>query len=152
VARDTLAIVAERTPRANNQATIIVDGANVVGARADGWWKDRRGAAARMRDDLTRLAADGTALLPAGMTGSPGRAYPEIVLVVEGAARATAGPAAGSRLRVVAAPGSGDDTIARLAAEIPGPRLVVTADRDLRRRSVAAGARVIGPHWLLAQL
>lgn len=133
-------------------ATIIVDGANVVGARADGWWRDRRGAAARLRDDLSRLADHGTALLPAGMAGSPGRAYPEIVLVVEGAARATAGPAGGSRLRVVAAPGSGDDTIARLAAEVAGPRLVVTADRDLRRRSEAAGAYVIGPYWLLSQL
>jgi hypothetical protein len=144
--------VAERAGRANDTATIIVDGANVVGSRADGWWKDRRGAAARLRDELTRLADDGTALLPAGMSDSPGQVYPEIVLVVEGAARKTTGPAAGSRLRVVAAPGSGDDTIARLAAEIPGPRLVVTADRDLRRRSAAAGARVIGPHWLLAQL
>jgi rRNA-processing protein FCF1 len=71
---------------------------------------------------------------------------------VEGAARAIASPAGASRLRVVAAPGSGDDTIARLAAETPGLRLVVTADRELRRRSEAAGARVIGPHWLLAQL
>jgi 8-oxo-dGTP diphosphatase len=133
-------------------ATIIVDGANVVGARADGWWRDRPGAAARLRDDLAALAGRGTELLPAGMTGSPGRAYPEIVLVVEGAARATAGPAGESRLRVVAAPGSGDDTIARLAAEIPGPRLVVTADRELRRRSTAAGASVIGPYWLLAQM
>lgn len=133
-------------------ATIIVDGANVVGARADGWWRDRRGAAARLRDDLAGLADRGTALLPAGMTDTPGRAYPEIVLVVEGAARPTTGPADGSRLRVVAAPGSGDDTIARLAAEMPGQRLVVTADRDLRRRSEAAGARVIGPYWLLAQL
>lgn len=133
-------------------ATIIVDGANVMGARADGWWRDRVAAAERLRDDLAVLAANGTALLPAGMTSSPGRAYPEIVQVVEGAARSVASQASGPRLRVVAAPGSGDDTIARLAAETPGPRLVVTADRELRRRSEAAGARVIGPYWLLAQL
>lgn len=132
--------------------TVIVDGANVVGARADGWWRDRPGAAARLRDDLAVLAERGTALLPAGIAPSPGVAYPDIVLVVEGAARGTASPAAGSRLRVVAAEGSGDDTIARLAAETPGPRLVVTADRELRRRSEAAGAYVLGPYWLLAQL
>ena len=133
-------------------STIIVDGANVMGARADGWWRDRAGAAGRLRDDLAVLAANGTALLPAQMTTSAGRAYPEIVMVVEGAARAIADQAGGPRLRVVAAPGSGDNTIARLAAETPGPRLVVTADRELRRRSEAAGARVIGPYWLLAQL
>lgn len=54
---------------------VIVDAANVVGSVPDGWWRDRRGAAERLRD---LLAADGV----------PGRAGPvEIVLVVEGAAR-----------------------------------------------------------------
>jgi rRNA-processing protein FCF1 len=50
---------------------------------------------------------------------------------------------------VVPAPGSGDDTIAGLAAAAGGRRLVVTADRELRRRSADAGAAVIGPRWLL---
>jgi rRNA-processing protein FCF1 len=53
---------------------------------------------------------------------------------------------------VIAAPGSGDDTIAELAATTPGRRLVVTADRELRRRCEAAGASVTGPGWLLALL
>ena len=53
---------------------------------------------------------------------------------------------------MVAAPGSGDDTIAELAATIPGRRLVVTADRELRRRVTDAGASVTGPRWLLGQL
>jgi 8-oxo-dGTP diphosphatase len=123
-----------------------------MGARADGWWRDRAGAAARLRDDLAVLAASGTALLPAAMVPSPGVAYPDIVLVVEGRARGIGGPEGVARLRVVAAPGEGDDTIARLAATTPGPRLVVTADRELRRRSEAAGARVTGPYWLLTQL
>ena len=51
---------------------------------------------------------------------------------------------------VVAAQGSGDDTIAALAAQIAGRRIVVTADRELRQRCVAAGAAVAGPGWLLA--
>jgi len=92
------------------------------------------------------------------------RWFPEFVLVVEGAARSVAAAHAGGprdhggsappddRLRVVAAPGSGDDVIAALAGDLPGRRLVVTADRRLRERCVAAGASVTGPSWLLGQL
>ncbi|MFF9767605.1 NTP pyrophosphohydrolase [Streptomyces sp. NPDC014636] len=110
---------------------VIVDGANVVGSRPDGWWRDRRGAAERLRD---RLAGEGL----------PGRAGPvEIVLVVEGAAR---GVASVPGVRVESAPGSGDDRIVELAAEHAGrARLVVTADRELRRRVTALGAEVTGP-------
>ena len=57
-----------------------------------------------------------------------------------------------SRVRVVAAGGSGDDLIADLAVRTPGRRLVVTADRDLRSRCAAAGASVTGPRWLLGLL
>ena len=53
---------------------------------------------------------------------------------------------------MAAAGGSGDDLIARLAADLPGRRLVVTADRELRGRAQAAGAAVTGPRWLLGQL
>ncbi|MFF7467391.1 NTP pyrophosphohydrolase [Streptomyces sp. NPDC008092] len=114
---------------------VIVDGANVVGSRPDGWWRDRKGAAERLRD---RLAEQGL----------PGRPTPvELVLVVEGAAR---GVASVPGVRVESAPGSGDDRIVELAAEDPGrPRLVVTADRELRRRVVELGAEVIGPSALL---
>jgi rRNA-processing protein FCF1 len=50
---------------------------------------------------------------------------------------------------VLAAPAVGDDTIAVLAAHTPGRRVVVTADRELRQRCLAAGAAVAGPSWLL---
>jgi rRNA-processing protein FCF1 len=75
------------------------------------------------------------------------------VLVVEGKARAVLDrvPADGA-VRVVAAPAEGDDTIADLAGQLPGRRFVVTADRELRRRCVAAGAAVTGPRWLTALL
>jgi 8-oxo-dGTP diphosphatase len=71
--------------------------------------------------------------------------------VVEGAAR---GVQSTDRITVVPAPGSGDDTIAELAApQAPDERrLVVTADRELRSRCKAAGAAVIGPRWLLDAL
>jgi 8-oxo-dGTP pyrophosphatase MutT (NUDIX family) len=140
--------------------TLIVDGANVMGSRADGWWRDRAGAMERLYAQLATLAADGITRLPGddggGNESALDRWYPRIVLVVEGQARAVldrvprdGGPAA---VQVVAAPGEGDDTIADLAGRLAGRRFVVTADRELRRRCVAAGAAVTGPRWLTAQL
>ncbi|MDG9694192.1 NTP pyrophosphohydrolase [Streptomyces sp. DH17] len=111
---------------------VIVDAANVVGSVPDGWWRDRRGAAERLRD---RLAADGV----------PGRVGPvEVVLVVEGAAR---GVESVPGVRVESAPGSGDDHMVHLVAGAAGDRavLVVTADRELRRRVTELGAEVAGP-------
>ena len=43
---------------------VVVDGANVVGSVPDGWWRDRAGAAARLRDRLAATAADGLPGLP----------------------------------------------------------------------------------------
>jgi 8-oxo-dGTP diphosphatase len=144
--------------------TVVVDAANVMGSRPDGWWRDRAGAARRLRDQLAGLSAEGVPSLPDSMDAPAlERWFPDIVLVVEGAARsvaaahAAAGPGrepgpGGERVRVVAAPGSGDDTITAVAGELDGRRLVVTADRELRERCVAAGASVTGPRWLLGQL
>ncbi|WP_189325708.1 NTP pyrophosphohydrolase [Streptomyces flaveus] len=113
---------------------MIVDAANVVGSVPDGWWRDRRGAAERLRDTLVPYADD-------GVPGFPGPL--EVVLVVEGAAR---GVSSVSGVRVDSAPGSGDDRIVELAAEAAGRRcLVVTADRELRGRVGALGAEVTGP-------
>lgn len=130
--------------------TIIVDGANVIGARADGWWRDRAGAAARLYGDLAGLASRGVTELPGGPAGTLDRWFPQYVLVLEGKARAAAPDLPDTDgVRVVTAPGSGDDTIAELAGRVRGQRIVVTADRELRRRSQAAGAAVTGPRWLL---
>jgi hypothetical protein len=110
---------------------VIVDAANVVGSVPDGWWRDRRGAAERLRD---RLAADGL----------PGHSGPvEMVLVVEGAAR---GVETVPGVLVESAPGSGDDHMVDLVAGARGRAvLVVTADRELRRRVTELGAEVTGP-------
>ncbi len=160
--------------------TIIVDGANVVGSRPDGWWRDRAGAAIRLRDQLAPLVTDGVTDLPAGLAGPAQvehrrvehrsddgarddlanhgdgqirmRWMPDVLLVVEGAARPAAADGGTGPVQVVAARGSGDDAIAELAGETCGRRVVVTADRELRERCLAAGASVAGPGWLLALL
>ena len=108
----------------------------------------------RLHAELAALAGAGLPRLPDDVASPPlDRWYPQVVLVVEGKARAVLGRVPdGDAVRVVAAPGSGDDTIAELAGQLPGPRLVVTADQELRRRCQAAGAAVTGPRWLTAQL
>jgi 8-oxo-dGTP diphosphatase len=151
--------------------TIVVDVANVMGSRPDGWWRDRAGAAVRLHGELVLLAASGRAVPP----DEPAKkqAPPAFVMVLEGAARAAAarigvtGPAKPAGLAglagladevepgevtVVQAPGSGDDAIVAVVRELVGGRLVVTADRELRRRCVAAGATIAGPGWLLGLL
>ena len=163
--------------------TVVVDAANVIGSRPDGWWRDRAGAARRLVDQLAALAARG---MPgeAGTVLDPALSwwYPRLVIVLEGAAARDAaardaaardaaarddgapddgapdggaldgGALASARLTVVRAAGSGDDEIVRQAAAAPSPCLVVTADRELRARCEAAGARVTGPRWLLGQI
>jgi 8-oxo-dGTP diphosphatase len=147
------------------KTTIVVDVANVMGARPDGWWRDRAGAAVRLYGEVAALAASGRAVLPGetsetsetSETGETAEAArPEFVMVLEGAANA-AGPriAAGApadRVRVVHAPGHGDDTIVAVVRDLPGRRVVVTADRELRDRCAAAGAEVRSPGWLLGLL
>ncbi|WP_448627837.1 hypothetical protein [Geodermatophilus sp. URMC 64] len=125
---------------------VLVDAANVVGSRPDGWWRDRAGAAERL---LRRLAA-----LPGRTLRSPdGAEFPctRVVAVVEGQARAAAAP---DGVDVVRAPGRGDDALAACAAELAAagePLLVVTADRGLRAR-LPVGTPVAGPGWLLDRL
>ena len=126
----------------DTRALVIVDAANTVGSVPDGWWRDRRAANERLRDALAPLAERG---LPAAPGVPDWATVPplDFVLVVEGAARDVA-PVPG--VRVLAAPGSGDDLITDLAAAAAGrPCLVITADRELRRRVTARGAAVAGP-------
>lgn len=110
---------------------VVVDAANVVGSVPDGWWRDRRGAAERLRD---RLASEGVPAVSGPV---------EIVLVVEGAAR---GVESVPGVRVASAPGSGDDHIVEVVASAGDrPVLVITADRELRGRVAELGANVAGP-------
>ncbi|TIC80841.1 hypothetical protein [Nocardioides sp. GY 10127] len=119
--------------------TVVVDGANVVGARADGWWKDRAGAALRLHE----------ALLTADVPGD------EVVLVLEGGAKAGVRAGKDAHVRTVHAPKDGDSTIlaeARRAVDKGRRVLAVTADRALAANLHGVGADVVGPTWLLDQL
>lgn len=163
----------------NSSATVVVDVANVMGARADGWWRDRAGAALRLCREVLALASR----YAAAPDERPAAAW---VLVLEGRARDAAErlrdsalpcgdappgadwvpPPAAARaedgaadtaapVRVVSAPASGDDAIVAVVAEVTASgekSLVVTADRELRRRCEELGAAVVGPAWLLRLL
>ncbi|MEV6140085.1 NYN domain-containing protein [Nocardia sp. NPDC051990] len=119
---------------------IVVDAANVVGSRPDGWWRDRAGAARRLLMRLSTLEQHLTQ--PA-----------EVVVVLEGAAKAAASDEF-QGVRVVLADGSGDDAIVDVvAAATEADRVtVVTADRGLRDRIEALGAESVGPRWLLDRI
>ena len=125
---------------------LLVDVANVVGSRPDGWWRDRAGATTRL---LERLAGLDGRTVPSP-DGAPLRCE-AVVAVVEGAARDVPSVAP---VRLVRAPRSGDDALASEAAALDAAGhavLVVTADRGLRVR-LPAGVDVAGPGWLLAGL
>ena len=127
----------------SRERVLLVDGANVVGSRPDGWWRDRAGAAAGLR---ARLAA-------AHVGGRLG--VDRVVLVLEG--RARPGAPAGRRegVEVVHAVGEGDDEIVRRAVgavQHGSVATVVSADRGLADRVRAGGAEVVGPRWLLDRL
>ena len=129
---------------------LVVDVANVMGSRPDGWWRDRPGAATRLLAALGPLA--GTRA-PVGPDAAE-VAVTRVVAVLEGAARTASAPDDAPGLDVVRADGSGDDAIAAAAAALAATGvtpLVVTADRGLRAR-LPAGALVSGPRILLAAL
>jgi 8-oxo-dGTP diphosphatase len=142
---------------------VVVDVANVMGARADGWWRDRAGAARRLCLEVKALA------------GRPDGSAPDVaawVLVLEGQAREAVALLADelneldeglderaegepALVRLVSAPGSGDDAIVSVVADAVARDetcLVVTADRELRRRCEELNASVVGPGWLLRLL
>ncbi|WP_395311605.1 NYN domain-containing protein [Mycobacterium sp. AMU20-3851] len=106
----------------------IVDAMNVVGARPDGWWKDRRGALSSLIERLEQWART---------TGA------EVTVVLE----QPMSPALQSDLIAVrqaprAGPNSADDEIVRLvrADGEPGDITVVTSDGALSARVGAVGA------------
>ena len=146
----------------------VVDVANVLGSRSNGWWRDRAGYTSALLGDLA--SAVPCALAPGAVSGSGASAAPSstgdqpahdaggawlarTTVVVEGAAKAAESPAALGR---VDAPGEGDDTIvdvacSELASAGPGHVLVVTSDRGLRDR-LPDGISVLGSGGFLSRL
>ena len=124
---------------------LVVDVANVMGSRPNGWWRDRAGAASTLLASLVPLV--GTTMI---LDGDP-VTVERIVAVVEGQARSAAAP---PELEVVLAPADGDTTIVLAAEQIlagSAVPLVITADRGLRAR-LPSGAQSTGPTWLLTHL
>jgi len=79
----------------------------------------------------------------------------EVVLVLEGGAKAGVKAGRDAHVRVVHAPKDGDrEIVAQAAAAVEaGARVtVVTADVVLQGRVLGAGAEYVGPSWLLALL
>lgn len=138
---------------------LVVDSANVVGSRPDGWWRDRAGATDRLIASLVALARAG---VPArefnGGDVDVDTWWPEITVVVEGDATAAQDPAIGLPVTVVRAEADGDSAIVATVQSLRSGSasapvvVVVTADRELSRRVEAVGAAVVGPSTLIALL
>jgi hypothetical protein len=118
---------------------LVVDAANVVGSRPNGWWHDRAGAARELVERVRAATRDGGLEAP-------------VVVVLEGKARPGAPEAVVDGVEVVHAPGEGDDAIVGAVAARDQPVTVVTADRGLSARVRDHGATVVGPTWLLDRL
>ncbi|TRW81509.1 NYN domain-containing protein [Mycolicibacterium sp. 018/SC-01/001] len=111
----------------------IVDAMNVIGARPDGWWRDRHAAMETLVGELEAWA---------GAEGS------DVTVVFEQPPR----PPIDSAIVTVAhapaaAPDSADDEIVRMvrADDHPHDIVVVTSDRTLADRVRSAGADVLAP-------
>jgi hypothetical protein len=132
---------------------LVVDVANVMGSRPDGWWRDRSGAATRLMATLAPLVATDVVVPDSGSPGDDSVAtvrLDRVVAVIEGRAQTAIGPPG---IEVVRAPADGDSSIVEVARQVVADGetpLVVTADRGLRER-LPTGSLVAGPKWLLAQ-
>lgn len=118
---------------------LVVDGANVVGSRPTGWWRDRAGAARRLHDSIAAAELG----------------YDEVVLVLEGQAKQGQPVGVDGVVRTLHARGEGDDTIVEHVAQRTAAgdeAVVVTADRALRVRVESAGGSCVGPTWLLGKV
>jgi 8-oxo-dGTP pyrophosphatase MutT (NUDIX family) len=140
--------------RLEERIRIVVDAANVIDSRPDGWWKDRAGAATAFLSRLERLSAGGVDSSEFDDERSPGsgRSWPRFDVVLEGRAKDARAALSSRLVTVVPAEGSGDDAIVQEVARTAGSTVVVTADRELARRVEELGASVRRPGWLLGLL
>ena len=165
--------------RLGRRLRLVVDAANVVGSRPDGWWRDRAGATDRLLDRLGALSASGVTARWAGLgdveVGGALTVSGDSGTVEGGVAEVPGGDAPVPRLdrvwpdvtvvvegrardvadregdlEVVRAAGSGDDAVVEVLRAGGGDDLVVvTADRELGERVRAEGAHVVRPSALL---
>jgi predicted RNA-binding protein with PIN domain len=120
---------------------LLVDGNNVIGSVADGWWRDRRGAVRRLLDRLRCFVA---------ATGEPLEVVFDVPQpdLTEGDHEGVAVHYATRRGRDAA-----DERILELLdAGFDHPVEVVTSDRNLAEGARRRGAQVIGAGAFLARL
>ncbi len=113
---------------------LLVDGLNLLGARPDGWWRDRPAAMERL---VGRLDAAGKEL------------GERIIVVFDGREHRRVSDAATGRVEVRFAPGgpdAADKAIAAIVRESKAPErtLVVSSDKRLRNSVKAAGGQSVG--------
>jgi predicted RNA-binding protein with PIN domain len=113
----------------------LVDGTNVVGARPDGWWRDRPAAFRRLVDELAPLVAAGDDVTVV-FDGRPTDDLPDGAHV------------AGVRVHWATRRGrdAADDRLVELVAADPDPGAlaVITSDRGLAGRVAGHGVEVVG--------
>lgn len=137
---------------------LLVDTANVLGARPTGWWRDRAGATTTLLGRLDGLRATTTRDPRGGVWVIAG-----VVAVLEGAAADAAEPGWVDVVRTArGGQTGGDDLVVSTAARMLGqgePVVAVTADRQLRARLAGLsrpadgpGPRILGPNWLWSLL
>jgi uncharacterized protein YaiI (UPF0178 family) len=109
----------------------VVDAMNVIGSRPDGWWRDRAGAIERLVDRVDRWAEEGEERVTVMLEHEPRE---EISAArVEVAWASVSGANAADR-----------EILARLPAWLDEDEVVVvTSDRDLKSKAIAAGAAVV---------
>jgi predicted RNA-binding protein with PIN domain len=119
----------------------LVDAANVIGSRPDGWWRDREGAARRLIADLERFAE---------ASGEP------VTVVLDAGPPELAGRTGGVEVAIAVRRGrdaADDEIVRRLEAHgAPTDVRVVTSDRELARRARELGAAVEGAREFRARL
>ena len=111
---------------------LLIDGTNVMGATADGWWRDRPKAMRRLTARIQCYA---------GSTGRP------VTLVFDNALPDLAeGEHGGITIRYATRRGrdAADDRVVELLDDVPPPVEVVTSDRALADRVRSRGGTVHG--------
>jgi predicted RNA-binding protein with PIN domain len=119
----------------------LIDGMNVIGARPDGWWRDRDAAARRLVGRLKRLVEAGE----------------NVTVVFDGKPLVDLAEGEHEGLSVFYAQRSGadaaDDRIVEFVQQRPGDfQVVVTSDQGLRARLSGLGVEVEGVSALLGRL
>jgi predicted RNA-binding protein with PIN domain len=122
---------------------LVVDGMNVIGARAAGWWRDRDGAVRRLVHDLQRLVEAHDDDVTVVLDGRPLEDLPE-------------GEHLGVQVLYARRRGrdAADDRIVQFVSAHPDASTVrvVTSDRALGVRAHDLGADVVGASQLLGRI